>query len=100
VIEKAVKYTCLILIPIAVISRTNFKREKAEKALSRYVHENFIYPASYKKILYYPAMRIETSEEDANAVNSILSDRNVKAFNGWGIAVDIQALNSFGNING
>ncbi len=90
------KFTSLIIASALLVSCESYNQQSAEKAIDRFIRMKFFSPSSYHPKHYYAPQRIKISKEDANTVNSIFSDRNAKAFNGWGMAVDIEALTKNG----
>ncbi|UAY52096.1 hypothetical protein [Ferruginibacter albus] len=59
------------------------------------MQKNLAYPDSYKQKRAYPIVRMHITQKDADLANT-LPGRDEKAFDGWVMAVDIEAK----NING
>ena len=71
----------------------SFDKADAEIAIKKYVQRTFYRPDTYKAVHYYPAMKMTVSTDPADRNNSSFSTDKNKIVDGWGIAVDISAMN-------
>jgi hypothetical protein len=84
---------CLTALLIVFSACKSFDKTNAEMAIKKYVHRTFYRPDTYKAVHFYTPKKMTVSTDPADRNNSSFSIDKNKIVDGWGIAVDIRAMN-------
>jgi hypothetical protein len=90
------KLLAILIIIVSLASCEYHYKQKAKKTIDKYMQKILYNPDSYHPIQYYAPARINITKERADIANSIEKDRNMKPFDGWVMAVTIEAITKNG----
>lgn len=84
----------ILFVLCALASCGNHDPSKLEKAVERHMQGILYKPETFHPIRYYEPQRMEITKEDAEAAEAI--NPGTTPFNGWIVAVDMEAIDTNG----